>query len=356
LLSAVRPRALSAAQVDALFAPLARAQALLIAVSGGPDSTALLLMATDFAKRRGKPRIAAATVDHALRPEGAAEARQVAALCGRLGVPHRTLVWNSPKPTSRVQELAREARYRLLVEHAKAIGADTIVTAHHADDQAETVLFRLLRGSGVAGLRGMQAESARDGVTIARPLMSLKKSELVAFAEARGVAFVDDPSNADPRFARTRLRALIRRLNEEGLDPKALERLARRAREIEEALAHYADEVEAKLGEGEPVDARALYAAPIAIVQRILQRRIAEAGGRDLARVGLEKIETLAADLRAALGERRALAANVAGALVRLTVKGALHVGPEPPRQGARARRGSSARQSENHGKAASRP
>jgi len=208
-----------------------------------------------------------------------------------------------------------------------------VVTAHHADDQAETVLFRLLRGSGVAGLRGMDVMSARDGVTIARPLMGLKKRDLVAFANARGTPFIDDPSNADPRFARTRLRALLARLDEEGLNAEALDRLARRARETEEALAHLTAEVEARLGSEEALDARALFAAPIAIAHRILTRRVAQAGGRDSSRIGLEKIEALAPGLRDALKERRAYGGNVGGALVRLTAKGRRSFAPEPPRQ-----------------------
>jgi tRNA(Ile)-lysidine synthase len=154
------------------------------------------------------------------------------------------------------------------------------------------VLFRLLRGSGVAGLRGMDVMTARDGMTIARPLMGLKKRDLIAFAKARGTPFIDDPSNADPRFARTRLRALLARLDEEGLNADALDRLARRARETEEALAHLTAE--------------------------------------------LEKIETLAAGLRAALEDRQAYGANVAGALVRLTAKGRLSFAPEPPRKSGR--------------------
>jgi tRNA(Ile)-lysidine synthase len=332
LLSARRSHALSSADIDALFAPFVRAKALLIAVSGGPDSTALLLMAAEWAKRRGKPRIEAATVDHGLRPESAHEAKAVAALCARLGVGHRVLQWKGAKPTSRLQERAREARYRLLVDHARAVSADALMTAHHADDQAETVLFRLLRGSGVAGLRGMDLMTARDGMVIARPLMGLKKRDLIAFANERGAPFIDDPSNADPRFARTRLRALLARLGEEGLDAEALDRLARRARETEAALAHLTAEVEARVGSEGQVDARALFAAPIAIAHRILARRIAEAGGRDATRIGLEKIETLALSLSEALKERRAHGANVGGAVVRLTAKGRLSFAAEPPR------------------------
>jgi tRNA(Ile)-lysidine synthase len=333
LLSARRSHTLSSADIDALFVPLGRAKTLLIAVSGGPDSTALLLMAAEWAKRRGKTRIEAATVDHGLRAESAAEAKAVAGLCARLGIGHRVLQWKGVKPTSRLQERAREARYRLLVDHAKAIGADALMTAHHADDQAETVLFRLLRGSGVAGLRGMDVMSARDGMTIARPLMGLKKRDLIAFATTRGARFIDDPSNVDPRFARTRLRTLLVRLGEEGLDAEALDRLARRARETEEALTHLTAEVEARIGSEETIDGRALFAAPIAIAQRILARRIAEAGGRDATRIGLEKIETLTAGLRDSLKERQAYGANVGGVVVRLSTKGRLSFAPEPPRK-----------------------
>jgi len=332
-LSARRAHAFSSADIDALFAPFGRAKALLIAVSGGPDSTALLLMAAEWAKRRNRTRIEAATVDHGLRPESADEAKAVSALCAQLGVGHRVLQWKGAKPASRLQERAREARYRLLVDHAKAIGAEALLTAHHADDQAETVLFRLLRGSGVAGLRGMDLVTTRNGMTIARPLIGLKKRDLIAFASARGAPFVDDPSNTDPRFARTRLRALLARLGEEGLDAEALDRLARRARETEEALAHLTAEVESRLGSEGALDARALFAAPIAIAHRILARRIAAAGGRDPSRVGLEKIETLALNLRNALQERRAYGANVGGSLVRLTAKGRLSFAPEPPRK-----------------------
>jgi tRNA(Ile)-lysidine synthase len=332
LLSTRRSPALSSTDIDALFAPFVRAKALLIAVSGGPDSTALLLMAAEWAKRRGKTRLEAATVDHGLRPGSASEAKAVGAICARLGVGHRVLQWKGVKPTSRLQERAREARYRLLIDHAKAIGADALMTAHHADDQAETVLFRLLRGSGLAGLRGMDSTIERDGMMIARPLMGLKKRDLIAFANAREAPFIDDPSNTDPRFARTRLRALLARLDEEGLDAQALDRLARRARETEQALAHLTAEVEAQVGSEEAIDARSLLAAPIAIAQRILARRIAEAGGRDPTRIGLEKIETLAAGLLEALKERRAHGANVGGAVVRLTTKGQLSFASEPPR------------------------
>jgi tRNA(Ile)-lysidine synthase len=338
---AARPDRYADPAIDVLFAPLADASALLLAVSGGPDSTALLLMAAAWARRRGgRPRLEAATVDHGLRAESAEEAREVATLCQTLGVPHHILVWRGAKPKSRVQERAREARYALLGECAAAVGADLVVTAHHLDDQAETALFRLARGSGVSGLRAMAARAERDGLTIARPLLGCAKSDLVAFCDAAGVAFARDPSNEDPRYARTRLRALAGALAAEGLDSPALARLARRAAQVDDALTRQTEAAESRLRlvATASCDARALFAEPIEIVQRLLTAAIAKVGGKAVNRVGLEKIETLAAALRRASEAHEALSANVAGARLRLGAKGALRVEPEPPRRAAPVR------------------
>ena len=332
-MSARRSQALSSADIDALFAPFVRAKALLIAVSGGPDSTALLLMAAEWAKRRGKTRIEAATVDHGLRPESADEAKAVAALCARLGVGHRVLQWKGVKPTSRLQERAREARYRLLVDYAKAIGADALMTAascrRSGGDRALSSVARIRRRGAARHGPHDRARRHDDRPAAHRP-QEARSHRLRQCARA---PFIDDPSNTDPRFARTRLRTLLVRLGEEGLDAEALDRLARRARETEEALAHLTAEVEARVGLEGTIDARALFAAPVAVAHRILARRLAEAGGREASRIGLEKIEGLAFNLREALNDRRAYGANVGGALVRLTVTGRLSFAPEPPRK-----------------------
>jgi tRNA(Ile)-lysidine synthase len=149
-------RPLTAAEARALFADLAPAPALVLAVSGGPDSTALLWLAARWrAKRKRGPKLLAVTIDHGLRPESAGEARDVARLARRLGVAHRTIRWRGKKPKTRLQQEARAARYRLLAQAARKIGATHVLTAHTLDDQAETVLMRLLRGSGLAGLAGM---------------------------------------------------------------------------------------------------------------------------------------------------------------------------------------------------------
>jgi tRNA(Ile)-lysidine synthase len=328
---------LAATTIDALLAPLCEFDVALLAVSGGPDSTALLAMAIEWAHRApSAPRLAAATVDHGLRKDSADEAAAVGALCARLGVAHRVLVWRGDKPTSRIQERARAARYNLLRAHAREIGASAIVTAHHLDDQAETALFRLLRGSGVGGLRAMAASVDLDGVALLRPLLGVAKRDLVAYCEGRDLAFVRDPANNDPRYARTRMRALAASLKAEGLDAAALARLARRAGQIEDALARqtHAAALRLGIGAGSSCEAGALFAEPIEIVQRLLASAIAEVGGRAPNRVGLGKVEALTRELARAYAAGAPFSANVAGARVRL-VRGAVRIAPEPPRRSA---------------------
>ena len=333
-----RPAIVPEAAIDAAFAPLADARTLLLAVSGGPDSTALLLMAQAWSQRRGgAPRLEAATVDHALRPESAAEARAVDALCATLGVPHHTLLWEDAKPRSRIQERAREARYALLARCAETIGATFVVTGHHLDDQAETVLLRLTRGSGIAGLRAMSALATHEWATIARPLLGFDKATLVAICESAGVAFARDPSNENPRYARARLRALAGALAAEGLDAAALARLARRAGQVEDALVRQTAAAEARLRliETNVCDSSALFEEPIEIVQRLLTAAIAGIGGKTARDLSLEKIETLALALRDAAARGDIFSANVAGARVRRDAKGLARVEREPPRRGS---------------------
>jgi tRNA(Ile)-lysidine synthase len=326
---------LAALTIDALLAPLAAFDAALLAISGGPDSTALLAVAVEWARRAPRtPRLAAATVDHGLRKESADEAAAVGTLCARLGVPHRVLLWQGDKPTTRIQERARVARYALLTAHAREIGAQAIVTAHHLDDQAETALFRLLRGSGVGGLRAMAASVDLDGVALLRPLLGVAKRDLVAACEARGLVYVRDPANEDPRYARTRMRKLAAGLAAEGLDAAALARLARRASQIEDALARQTQAAALRLefGAGSSCDAGALLAEPTEIVQRLLAAAIADVGGRAPSRVGLGKVEALTQQLARAYAAGAPFSANVAGARVQLA-RGALRIAPEPPRR-----------------------
>src|SRR5580692_9321387 len=203
-------------EANALFRGLQGLPGFVIAVSGGPDSTALLVLAARWAKRQKKrrPKLLGITIDHGLRSQAAAEAAAVKRLARRLGVPHRTLRWRDKKPKSGLQEAARIARYRLLARAATRAGYEHVMTAHTLDDQAETVLFRLARGSGVTGLAGMAYASplpaGRQGtIFVVRPLLHVAKSRLVATLKAARVTHSEDPSNRDPRFARARLRTVM---------------------------------------------------------------------------------------------------------------------------------------------------
>src|SRR4051812_43136061 len=196
-----------------LFAPLASATALVLAVSGGPDSTALLLMAARWRNaRKTGPRLLAVTIDHGLRRESAGEARAVARLARALGVPHRILRWTGKKPPTGLQQNARDARYRLLAKAAARAKAGAIVTAHTLDDQAETVLIRMSRGSGLGGLGAMAREAplpVGGEAVLVRPLLEIPKARLIATLRRARIAFADDPSNHDPRFTRARLREVM---------------------------------------------------------------------------------------------------------------------------------------------------
>jgi tRNA(Ile)-lysidine synthase len=187
-----------------------------VAVSGGPDSLALLLLA--HAAMPG--RVAAATVDHGLRPESAGEAQFVAGLCRELGVPHSTL--NVTVGEGNLQDNARKARYQALLNwlprkgdgliHGSGWGPSALATAHHADDQAETLLMRLNRGSGLAGLAGIRGATVFPPYShpVVRPLLSWRRAELADIVERAGIAAVSDPSNANRDFERVRVREALR--------------------------------------------------------------------------------------------------------------------------------------------------
>ncbi|WP_106640771.1 tRNA lysidine(34) synthetase TilS [Allosphingosinicella vermicomposti] len=201
-----------------------------LAVSGGPDSLALLLLA--HAAFPGK--IAAATVDHQLRPEAADEARHVARICESLGCPHAILTVTVANRGAGLQGDARAARYAALTEWAKASEIRTLATAHHADDQAETILMRLQRGAGIAGLSGIRPFRLDGALRIVRPLLGWTKAELVDLVARHGITAIDDPSNRDPRFDRARMRAFLAANPE--LEPARLTRSAAALREADEAL------------------------------------------------------------------------------------------------------------------------
>jgi tRNA(Ile)-lysidine synthase len=200
-----------------------------VAVSGGPDSLALLLLA--HAAFPG--RVHAATVDHRLRPEGAGEAAFVAGVCADLGVPHAILADGStPIAGGNVQAQARALRYRLLAAWATPLR--WLATAHHQDDQAETVLMRLARGAGLAGLAAIRPRRELGDVALVRPLVGWRRAELIEIVAEAGLSAVDDPSNRSEAYDRTRFGALL--AGSELLPPPRLAAAAAHLREAEEAL------------------------------------------------------------------------------------------------------------------------
>ncbi len=216
------PSHLDEARFAALMAPLGPFEArprLAVAVSGGPDSLALCLLADRWARRRAGA-VVGLIVDHGLRPELACEARQAASWLSARGIAAQILTWLGVKPSTGIQAAARRARYRLLCDWCRAAGVLHLLSAHHRDDQAETVALRQARASGPDGLAAMAAARELDGLRLLRPLLGVPKAALLAVLTAAGQPWLDDPSNRASEFARARLRS------EPGLDTGALARLA----------------------------------------------------------------------------------------------------------------------------------
>lgn len=193
---------------------------LVLAVSGGSDSMALMRLAAPL-RADGLAEISVATVDHGLRPEARLEAEMVGREADALGLDHAILIWAGDKPSTGLQAAARTARYRLLVAHAETRSAEAIMTAHTAEDQAETVFMRLQRGSGPRGLAGMAEETlvaagASDPIRLLRPLLSFRRQGLRDYLQKAGAPFVDDPSNENTAFERVRIRRLLQTLEAEG--------------------------------------------------------------------------------------------------------------------------------------------
>ncbi len=291
-----------------LFEPLRHYPKLAIAVSGGSDSTALMWLVARWAKGNG-PSLTVLTVDHGLRAESAAEARAVkAAAAERLGLPARILAWRGAKPEAGLQAAAREARYGLMSRWCEKHGVPALLTGHTLDDQAETFLMRLSRGSGLNGLSSIG--EGRWGLTlILRPLLGVSRDRLRATLSAQGVGWIEDPSNEDHRFERVRWRKALARLADEGLTAAAIARSAERlgrARLAIEAetnallgravVSESEDRVEIDL----PIYAEAPEEMRIRLLQALLQRIGSQSPE-------LSAIERLAAWLESGQGTARTL-------------------------------------------------
>lgn len=252
---------------------------LALAVSGGPDSMALAYCVKRWCEIRHAPSPLALIVDHGLRAGSAAEADAVKQHLANLGIDAEILRWDHGPITSRLHSEARKARYRLLLEACHKHKISHLLFAHHRDDQAETILMRLAKGSGIDGLAGMAAESVLGGVHIFRPFLTVPKDNLIATCEAAKIPTITDPSNSMEKFARGRLRRVMPLLAEEGLTVERLIDCGTRAAEAKDALEFYTSEFLAKACHRDTwgsvaFDKNALLAVPRAIALRALSQAL----------------------------------------------------------------------------------
>ena len=298
---------IGAAEFAALMAPLGSFEAnprIAAAVSGGADSLALAVLLHDWARPLGG-HVTALTVDHGLRPEAAREARFVARTLEPLGLTHRTLRWHGAKPDANISAAARRARYDLLSRHCARRGLLHLALGHHLDDQAETLLLRLGRGSGLDGLAAMAPIVELPALRLLRPLLCLPKVRLEATLRARGLNWVEDPTNRDPAQARARLRQLLPGLAREGLTAA---RLAATARHLGRARAILESELARLLVRAATLDRAGfawldpapLGAAPRELGQRALARVLITVGGAEYG-PRLESLERLYGRISAGL-------------------------------------------------------
>lgn len=278
-----------------------------IAVSGGGDSIALLLLLRDWADARGRA-IAAVTVDHGLRPAAAAEAQAVARLCAARGIPHDTLRWTGWDHRGNLQDQARAARRRLIGDWARGRGIAAVALGHTLDDQAETFLLRLARGSGVDGLGAMRAVVPSGEILLLRPMLGLRRAALRDWLRAEGIAWSDDPSNEDPRFDRVRARAALTPLATLGLGPERLAATAAAMNRARAALETLTGDLARRCLDPLPagdlrLDPAPLAAAPLDLRLRLLAGALTWVSGA-IYRPRLARLETaLAAIETGALGQ-----------------------------------------------------
>jgi tRNA(Ile)-lysidine synthase len=331
--------AISEREIAGLFASFPRSGRVILAVSGGADSTALMVLAQRWRRRRARgPDLVVATIDHGLRPGSRAEAKAVGVLARRLGLSHEILRWRGAKPKTGIEAAARTARYRLLAELAQRLGAEAIATAHTLDDQAETVLMRLAAGSGPAGLAGMRPRDVRDGIVLLRPLLGVRKARLVATLARAGIRWADDPMNADPAFVRARLRDAGAALAREGLTPERLGRLAQRMARHEDAVAAAVRSMRSRVADPQRpgrLDGRALTAASEEVALRLLAEEVVRAAAPCAGQkpLRLQRLEALWQELGTAIAAGRATRRTLAQAVITVERDGTVLIDPAPPRR-----------------------
>lgn len=294
---------------------------------------ALALIASRWA-RRGRGKVTVLTVDHRLRPGSGREARWVKERLGRRGIAHRILTWRDGSADGRgnLQARARAARYRLLADWCRRHGVLHLLTAHHRDDQAETFLLRLGRGSGLYGLAGIPEVNERPDMRILRPLLGAAKNDLCAYLEARGERWLDDPSNQDPVFARVRARRALPVIARAGIEPARIADAARRLGRDRVALEGAVARLLAEAAAPDPtgfvtLDRDRLLAAAPEVGKRALARVLVTVGGGAYA-PRFERLERLFMEVRGACPAR-----TLGGCQIRKRQDGALLVCREPGRQ-----------------------
>ena len=319
-------------EVSSLFSVFSAQDHLLLAVSGGPDSVAMMQLACCA----GGFRLSSATVNHGLRAEASSEAQHVASLAAQLNIPHAILEWQGEKPKSRLQELARKARYELLFAHAHEIGATHVLTAHTLDDQAETILFRMIRGSGITGLVGMRDHVHHENIIHSRPLLGIKKERLVATCLAHNLVYTDDASNSDTKFARVRIRKIMPVLDKEGFTAQRFLELSKRAQRADDALnarvetlwnADYVAISTYKLSHiiDEPAEIVLRY-----LLKLIKHVNLNSGGNLPYKHLRLNSVENILEDFCLALQTGKIWQSSLAGVVMKLDKDKQLRVVPDP--------------------------
>lgn len=267
-----------------------------LAVSGGGDSMSLMWLAAQWAgETLQPPKLTVLSVDHGLRPGSAEDANWVVEQAGALGLAGAIMQWRGAKPSTGVQARARQARYHLLLGWCIDNGAGALVTAHSLDDQAETFLMRLARGSGIDGLSAMR-QLRQERIAILRPLLGVSGARLRRTLDAAGVRWLEDPANRDTRFERVRWRTTLAHLEQEGLAPAMIALSARRLARASQALEHATSKLEADVVEQDAKQASfrlaAVEGAPEELMLRLLKRLIMRygAGGEPPELAALERL------------------------------------------------------------------